>query len=133
MDTHKDELVRLAVEARNNAYCPYSHYPVGAAVLTDGQKIFAGCNIENASYSAGICAERIAAAKAVCAGSRRFRAIAIAVEKEAFAYPCGVCRQFLNEFACEEMTVYLINGKNEVRQEVFENIFPHGFIGEDMA
>ncbi len=133
MDAQKNELIRNAVEARDRAYCPYSHYAVGAAVLTEAGEIFSGCNIENASYPAGICAERTAAAKAVCAGSRKFRAVAIAVKKDAFAYPCGICRQFLNEFADEEMQVYLINGKNDVRREAFSDLFPHAFKGGDLT
>ncbi len=133
MDIQIEELIRRAAAARDGAYCPYSRYAVGAAVLTAAGEIFAGCNIENASYPAGLCAERTAAAKAVCAGNRRFTALAVAVEKDAFAYPCGVCRQFLNEFADKNMQVYLVNGKNEVCEKTFAELFPHGFKSGDMA
>lgn len=127
-----EELIKLAVQMKEKAYCPYSNYQVGAALLTAGGKLFGGCNVENASYPAGICAERTAAAKAVSEGETRFCAIAIAVSGDKFGYPCGVCRQFLCEFAEEDMIVYLINSKLEVRTEKFSEVFPHGFRGSDM-
>lgn len=92
-----EELFRLACQARENAYAPYSHYKVGACILTENGKTFTGCNFENASYGATICAERCAASCAVAAGERRFTAIAIAANSA--AWPCGICRQVLREFA----------------------------------
>ena len=92
----------LADEVRKNSYCIYSNFAVGAALLTEDGKVYTGCNIENASYPAGICAERTAFVKAVSEGERNFKAIAIAGgpkgEKPNDAYPCGICRQFMNEF-----------------------------------
>ncbi len=118
----KQKLIDTAVSMRDAAYCPYSDYHVGAAILTASGDIFGGCNIENASYPATICAERTAAVKAV----------AVAVSGNAFGYPCGVCRQFMNEFAADGMQVILINDKGELTEEQFSDIFPHGFKGEDM-
>lgn len=97
-------LVDSAKQAARKAYCPYSHFHVGAALLTADGSIYTGCNIENSSYGATICAERTAAVKAISEGSRRFRAIAVIgyhenVETMTFCMPCGICRQFLAEFA----------------------------------
>lgn len=128
----KKELIDLAVEMREKAYCPYSKYQVGAAILTANDKLYGGCNIENAAYPATICAERTAAVKAVSEGEKEFTAIAIAVSGEPAGYPCGVCRQFLNEFVTDDMPVYMINRSGEVTEDTFKSLFPHGFKGEDM-
>jgi len=128
----KQKLIDTAVSMRDAAYCPYSDYHVGAAILTVSGDIFGGCNIENASYPATICAERTAAVKAVSEGHKQFLAVAVAVSGNAFGYPCGVCRQFMNEFAADGMQVILINDKGELTEEQFSDIFPHGFKGEDM-
>ncbi len=90
-------LADAALRAREHAYAPYSHYPVGAALLAEDGTIYTGCNIENATYGATLCAERTAIAKAVSEGARHFRAIAIATEDG--GTPCGICRQVLYEFA----------------------------------
>nr|MBC7245904.1 bifunctional UDP-N-acetylglucosamine diphosphorylase/glucosamine-1-phosphate N-acetyltransferase GlmU [Chloroflexota bacterium] len=90
------ELIALAAEARHQAYAPYSHYRVGAALLTASGKVYTGCNVENASYSLTVCAERVAALKAICEGEREF--VTIAVVTENGGTPCGACRQTLAEF-----------------------------------
>lgn len=95
----KKELVDSAVKAAENAYAPYSGYRVGAAVMCDDGSVFTGCNVENASYPCGICAERTAVAKAVSEGKRSFRMIAVAGSTAEKCTPCGMCRQFLYEFA----------------------------------
>ena len=102
-DADRAALIQAALEARNGAYVPYSHYAVGAALLTDAGEMITGCNIENASYGATNCAERTAFFKAVSRGIRGFQAIAIAggMEGEApadYAFPCGICRQVMREF-----------------------------------
>ena len=94
------ELLNLADKAKQKAYVPYSKFQVGAAILTKEGKVFTGCNVENSSYGAAICAERTAAVKAVSEGYHDFEVIAIASngsDKET-VYPCGICRQFLHEF-----------------------------------
>lgn len=91
------QLVRRAAEARKNAYAPYSGFAVGAALLCTDGTVFTGCNVENASYPAGICAERSALSAAVSAGKRRFAAIAVAAGENPTP-PCGICRQALAEF-----------------------------------
>lgn len=93
-----EPLVEAAIEARSRAYAPYSGYRVGAALLTADSRIVAGCNVENASYPVGLCAERAALAAAVSAGHRRFAAIVVATAGDRPAPPCGMCRQALAEF-----------------------------------
>jgi len=90
------DLIALASKARDKAYAPYSHYAVGAALLTASGKVYTGCNVENASYGLTICGERTAVGKAVCDGEREF--VAMAVVTENGGTPCGACRQVLAEF-----------------------------------
>lgn len=132
VDSYKELLIKKAKDMRQMAYCPYSGYKVGAAILAQSGNIYTGCNIENASYSVTICAERTAGAKAVSEGERKFEAIAIAVSGDSFGYPCGVCRQFLNEFAEEDMQVIVINNKDEINSVRLGDILPYGFKGVDM-
>ena len=111
-----NELVTLAIKAREKAYAPYSGYKVGAALKTKSGKIYLGCNIENASFSPTVCAERTAVFKAVSEGEREFEAIAVTGGKEEisdFAPPCGVCRQVMSEFCKEDFKIILYNGKEE--------------------
>ncbi len=131
-DNLKNRLIEEALKMREKAYCPYSDYQVGAAILAKSNKIYSGCNIENASYPATICAERTAAVKAVSEGEKEFLAVAVAVSGKNMGYPCGICRQFLNEFAGRGMMVYLINKDHEIVEEKFDNLFPHGFNRKDM-
>lgn len=92
--------LRTAADAaRANAWCPYSHYPVGAALETDDGRVYVGCNVENASYPAGICAERVALGAAIADGARRFVRMVITSAAAAPTPPCGICRQALVEFA----------------------------------
>ena len=128
-----DALCAKAKEMLAFSYSPYSEYRVGAAILTADGEVFTGCNIENASYGATICAERTAAVKAVSEGQRVFKAIAIACSGSEFAYPCGICRQFLNEFIEKKAPVVLIDCNGNVAEEAFEDLLPHGFSGKDMG
>lgn len=105
MDDQK--LVDLAYEAREKSYSPYSNFKVGAAILTDDGHVYTGCNVENSSYGATICAERTAALKAVSEGHRTFKAIAIVSSSNQYTYPCGICRQFLSEFMKDDGEIIL--------------------------
>uniref|UniRef100_A0A3Q1CAR6 Cytidine deaminase n=1 Tax=Amphiprion ocellaris TaxID=80972 RepID=A0A3Q1CAR6_AMPOC len=105
------ELVSKCLQARDMAYCPYSRFPVGAAILTADGAIITGCNVENASYGLTVCAERTAVQRAVAEGHRQFAAIAVTCDiKDRFVGPCGACRQVLMEivtgamFQCQTMT-----------------------------
>lgn len=125
-----NELIGLALGARNNSYSPYSGFKVGAALLCSSGKVYTGCNVENAAYPACICAERAAAAAAVSAGEREFSAIAVVGAKEVeisdFCPPCGECRQVLGEFAGEGFKILLFNGK-EIKMLAMDEILPFGF------
>ncbi len=107
-ETEKKELVEAARIASQKAYAPYSSYRVGAALLTRTGKIFTGCNVENASYSLTVCAERNAVFQAVAEGEKEFMAIAIYADSDTLFPPCGACRQVLSEFA-DNMLVFIAN------------------------
>lgn len=119
-------LCDLALEMRKHAYCPYSHFAVGAALECADGSVFTGCNIENAAYAPSLCAERVAVAKAVSAGHRQFRRIAIASSGQEMCVPCGVCRQVLLEFA-PTLEVVCIGGAGGVARYPLAELLPHGF------
>ena len=128
----KAELCRLADEARKNSYCIYSGFSVGAALLTADGRVYKGCNIENASYPAGICAERTAFCKAISEGEREFAAIAIAGgpvgEAPGDAYPCGICRQFMNEFVDgDSFEVLVVHEDMSFSTHTLAELLPHSF------
>ena len=123
-------LFEAACEMLSRAYAPYSNFRVGAAILTDDGRVFTGCNIENASYGATICAERTAAVKAVSEGATRFTAIAVVGEK-APAWPCGICRQVLREFG-PDMRVLVGAPGQGFTATTLEAILPHSFGPEDL-
>ena len=129
------QLIELALRARENAYAPYSHFAVGAAVLTKDGQVYTGCNIENASYGATNCAERTALFKAISEGNRAFEKIAIVGGKQGeeiteYAYPCGVCRQVIAEFSNPtEMTVIVAKSTKEYIEKKLEELLPLSFGG----
>ncbi len=109
-----EQLVTLARQARKKAYAPYSHYAVGAVVLTQSGNVYAGCNIENAAYPSGLCAERVAIFKAVSEGEREI--VALVVVTANMASPCGACRQVLAEFASDDTLVVLAPARGKQRR-----------------
>jgi cytidine deaminase len=125
MTISMQELIAQAIQATENAYIPYSNYPVGAALLCDDGQIYTGCNIENASYPAGICAERTALAKAISEGSQTFSTIVIATRGG--GSPCGICRQALYEFA-PDLRVILVDLNGNIHHDTTLNVLlPLGF------
>ena len=121
-----DELKAAAVAMLDRAYCPYSHFAVGAALECADGSVFTGCNIENAAFSPTICAERTAVAKAVSEGRTDFVRIVIAGRSEDFCVPCGVCRQVLREFA-PDLEIICLNGKGEEQVFTLPQLLPHNF------
>ena len=129
----QSELLRLAREARDRSYSPYSHYSVGAALLTKDGRIYQGCNIENASFTPTICAERTAFFKAVYDGVRDFEAIAVIGTKEMPSYPCGVCRQVMAEFCNSDFLIITSNNDgSEVIAGTLDQMLPHRFGPKDL-
>ncbi|XP_072522224.1 cytidine deaminase b [Salminus brasiliensis] len=125
-------LIRQSLEAKNFAYCPYSKFRVGAALLTGDGTVFTGCNVENACYNLGICAERTAISKAVSEGYRDFKAIAIASDLcEQFISPCGGCRQFMREFGAS-WDVYLSKPDGSYVEMTVEELLPGSFGPDDL-
>ena len=131
------ELVLEALEARKMAYAPYSHFMVGAALLTQDGKIYRGCNIENAAYTPSNCAERTAFFKAISEGERRFTAIAVVGGKkgqiQSLCAPCGVCRQVMREF-CDPKTFQVVLGTDEENFKTYllEELLPISFGPENL-
>ncbi|MEO8606948.1 MAG: cytidine deaminase [Chloroflexota bacterium] len=118
-------LVQQAIDASQNAYIPYSHYPVGAALKATDGTVYKGCNVENAAYPATICAERTALVKAVSEGQRQFEMIAVVTRNG--GSPCGTCRQMLYEFAPDLRVIIAdLDGQIHVDCRLSE-LLPHGF------
>nr|XP_046193482.1 cytidine deaminase-like isoform X1 [Oncorhynchus gorbuscha] len=125
-------LIHQSQGAKEFAYCPYSKFRVGAALLAHDGTVFTGCNVENASYNLGLCAERTAIAKAVSGGYRSFKAIAIASDLEdQFISPCGGCRQFMREFG-DHWSVYLSKPDGSYKAMTIEDLLPVSFGPEDL-
>ncbi|MDD2805136.1 MAG: cytidine deaminase [Elusimicrobiales bacterium] len=108
------KLIEAAKAAQKKAYCPYSRYPVGAAVLTESGRIYSGCNVENASFGLAICAERVAIFKAVSHGEKRVKALCVAAKS---ARPCGACRQVIIEFAAKDAEMIYLDWQPLERKE----------------
>ena len=144
------DLITAALKMRSSSYCPYSGYAVGAAVLTDDDKIYGGCNIENASYGATVCAERTAIFKAVSEGHKKIKAIAICgaplssvpADKNGgysipsdipYAYPCGICRQVISEFAASpDIPVIVCRSVSDYESHSLSELIPYAFTSESM-
>lgn len=119
------ELLRIARKAGERAYAPYSRFKVGAALLGRDGKVYTGCNVENSAYPAGICAERVAMSKAISEGCREFESIAVSGNGKK-AWPCGMCRQFMFEFA-EDMRVISGEGEGDVEVRILKDLLLEGF------
>lgn len=126
-----EDLIKKAKIAAQNSYAPYSHFNVGAALITAQGQIYTGCNIENSAFSPTVCAERCAFFKAVSVGERNFRAVAIVggrdFEFKDFVPPCGVCRQVMSEFCNPEFEIIL--GRDDGQMQIYKlaDLIPFGF------
>ncbi|WP_027421758.1 cytidine deaminase [Lachnobacterium bovis] len=134
MDTKEiKQLCKKAIEAKGNSYSPYSHFRVGAALLTSDNKIFQGCNIENAGFTATNCAERTAFFKAISEGFKDFKAIAISGDADDYLYPCGVCRQVMAEFCdLDNFMIYLAKDEDDYKEFTLRELFPGAFTPDEL-
>ena len=130
-------LIRLAFEAMQQAYAPYSLHKVGAALLTKAGKVYTGCNIENAAFSPTVCAERVAFFKAVSEGETDFEKIAVVGGKngEATGYfvPCGVCRQVMSEFCSDDFLVIIAKNQEDYLAKTLNEILPDRFTPQHLV
>lgn len=124
------ELIKEAMIVKERAYTPYSNFKVGAALLGNSGKIYTGCNVESASYSPTICAERTAISKAVSEGETKYEAIAV-VGSSNYTFPCGVCRQVIREFG-KDIKVIVANDEEDYKIFTLEELLPHSFGPDDL-
>ena len=130
MDVKK--LIDAAKCTQENAYSPYSNFCVGAALLCGDGKIYTGCNIENSSYSATVCAERTAFFKAISEGQKDFTAIAVIGSDNKICMPCGVCRQVISEFCGADFKIICVNKTGEYKEYTLGELLPFSFtLGEN--
>lgn len=127
----RDGLILQAIQAREKAYAPYSHYRVGSALLTASGKIFTGANIENAAYPTGMCAERVAVFKAVSEGEMEFLAIAVVTENG--GSPCGSCRQVISEFGLDTIVYIASTGGQVIAEGTIAGMLPAAFRPKDLV
>ena len=126
-------LIKEAIKVREKAYCPYSNFKVGAAVLFEDGNIYTGCNIENASFGATNCAERTAIFDGVSNGNRVIKEIALIGDTNSYTYPCGICRQVITEFAeNENIKIYIVKNENDFIEKTLEEIMPGSFTKRDL-
>lgn len=126
-----DELVKQALKAQEHSYSPYSKFKVGAAILGESGKVYLGANIENASYGASICAERVACLKAIFDGEKSIKAVAVTcINQNVACYPCGICRQFLSEFGDPDIVV--VKGTKIAETTKLSKLLPNAFSSNDM-
>jgi cytidine deaminase len=127
----KKDLFKLAVEGMKSSYAPYSEYNVGAALLCKNGNVYKGCNIENASYSVTICAERTALFSAIANGERDFTAICVVGGKNGeitdYAFPCGVCRQALSEFCDSDFKIFVGKNEDDIKEFTLGDLLPCSF------
>ena len=126
-----EALIEDAIQARSRSYAPYSHYQVGAAVLTASGKVFTGANVENAAYPASMCAERVAIFKAVSEGEKDFTAIAVVTSNAGM--PCGGCRQVMAEFGLDTLVLIADDRGNIVRKLTVRELLPGAFMPENLS
>ncbi len=124
-------LIEKAINSKANALAPYSNFHVGAALLTEDDKIYTGCNVESSSYSLTLCAERTAIFKAVSEGERKFKAIAVAGDTDDFISPCGACRQVISDL-CGDIDIVMINKNDKSKTMKASELLPLAFGDKDL-
>ena len=122
----RQRLLENALPVMKNAHAPYSGYKIGCAVMGESGKIYVGCNIENVSYGATICAEQVAMGTAIAGSEKGFMAMAIVSSGEAMPYPCGIVRQFIKEF-CNDLVIFVSNNTGEVVTTNISELYPDSF------
>jgi len=122
-----EKLLEAAKKVKENAYAPYSHFHVGAALITDTGKIYSGCNVENTSYGLTICAERNAIFRMISDGEHRIAEILVIGDTEEFLPPCGACRQVMTEFSTNDTVVYLCNKQGQWKKTTMAELMPYTF------
>ena len=128
---NNEELIKMAFKAQKIAYVPYSNFHVGAALITEDDNVYTGCNIEIASYSPTICAERTAIFKAVSEGHRKIKKIAIVGDANP-TFPCGVCRQVIREFGSDAIVI-IANSPEDYKEYTIDELLPNSFGPEDLS
>lgn len=128
-----NQLIAEALQAKEQAYAPYSKFSVGAALRTHSQKIYTGCNIENAAYSMTCCAERVAIFKALSAGEKNFVEMAIVADTKSPISPCGACRQVMSEFFKPTVSIHLTNRDQLVKTVTIADLLPFSFKSTDLT
>ena len=134
-----NDLILSAINASKKSYSPYSKYRVGAALLGASGKIYTGCNVENESYGAAICAERTAVVKAISEGEQKFVALAIhgsphepKPNQTYYAFPCGICRQVLSEFAESDLTILIAHSESNYLERTLAELLPDSFGSDNL-
>jgi cytidine deaminase len=127
-----EDLIKEAIKAREKAYVPYSHFKVGAALITENDKLYTGCNIENASFGATNCAERTAIFKAVSEGEKKIKKIAVVGDLNNITAPCGICRQVISEFSDEDTEVIMAKNYKDYIVKKAKDILPFAFTKNDL-
>ncbi|NMA67634.1 MAG: cytidine deaminase [Clostridiaceae bacterium] len=120
-------LIQEAFSAKNNAYAPYSGFNVGAALIADDGNMYTGCNVENSSYGATICAERTAIVKAISNGAKKISSVAVVSDSETYTIPCAICLQVMSEFCDPDMELHLANRNGQHMTCTFNELLPHSF------
>ena len=126
------DLFESAKKARLSAYSPYSGHKVGSSVRTESGQVFSGCNVENSSYGATVCAERVAILKAVSEGHQKFSELCVVTDARPPWAPCGMCRQVIAEFAASEMVIHLFNLSGDTQSFSLGQLFPWAFSPENL-
>lgn len=127
MTSNIDNLIQQADQVKENAYCPYSHFKVGAAILTDKNNIYSGCNIESSAFGATLCAEGAAIANMVSSGEKYIKDIVVTSSSDTECYPCGICLQKISEFSDNNTQIHICVNNKIIHSYKMNQLLPHGF------